>query len=391
MLCEVFCILFFLCTVFMAHYCPLVCTANLIPPTVRTKFVQVGKATPQHFRERRKVQMFHQLVLVLGLTIISLLPLNNALFVPSRNHALFRCTFSSPLVLTNSLTSSDISVPEIFDDVVNSRYACTRFQRNDGTISDAHNATGSISDSKVVEAAIECLDIARRSPSGFNAQPYKFIVVHSKANKEAVAKFCLGRNADRIRDSDCTIVFLADKESLRGYRRFNKFLDEGVTRTSKSPPGPWAKRKIQLLILLFSSGWPLPRIIASPISFAIRAAVSCVSVITRRKILVPSLASADTWSTKNTMLVAMTYMLACTSRGLATCPMEVYNIGGLRKVLRVPKRYGIPLIVSTGQPYLRKQDECQDDVGMEHGTVSGKGMTRRFPKEEMIMDDFFTN
>jgi Nitroreductase len=333
----------------------------------------------------------HRIVLILGQIVVSILPSYSALFVPIRNYAMHRYRLSSPLVLGNSLASSDVSVSEIFDGVVNSRYACTRFQRNDGTISDTHNATASVSDSKVVETAVECLDVARRSPSGFNAQPYKFIVVHSKSKKEAVAKYCLGRNADRVRDSDCTVIFLSDKESLRGYKRFKNFLNKGVTRTSNNSPGPWAKRKIQLLILLFSSGWPLPRILGNPISFVVRTAVSCVSVITRRRILVPSLASADTWSTKNTMLVAMTYMLACTSRGLATCPMEGYNIGGLRKVLKVPKRYGIPLIVSTGQPFLRKQDECQDDVGMEHGTVSGKGMTRRFPKEEMIIYNIFTS
>mmetsp|Transcript_952 Transcript_952/g.1662 ORF Transcript_952/g.1662 Transcript_952/m.1662 type:complete len:347 (-) Transcript_952:1285-2325(-) len=338
-----------------------------------------------------KKMIFHRVALAIGLHLVLIVPCISALYVPIRNYVKLRYGLSSPLMQTknNSLTSDHVSLSEIFDDVVNSRYACTRFHRNEGTISDIHNATASISNPKLVETATECLDLARRSPSGFNAQPYKFIVVHSKSNKEAVANFCLGRNADRVRDSDCTIIFLSDKQSARSYKRFNNFLDEGVSRTSKSPPGPWAKRKIQLLILLFSSGWPLPRILANPMSFVTRTAVSCVSVLTRRKILVPSLASADTWSTKNTMLVAMTYMLACTSRGLATCPMEGFNVGGLRKVLRIPKRYGIPLIVSTGQPFLRKQEECHDDVGMEHGTVSGRGMTRRYPKEEMIMDDFF--
>lgn len=312
---------------------------------------------------------------ITGITLILLFPFTKALHVPIRNHAKYVCGGSRSVIALDSALNSEIATSEIFDSIVYSRYACTRFHRNDDTISDSQNVSGSVSNAKNVELAIECLDVARRSPSGFNAQPYKFIVVHSKAEKEVVARFCLGRNADRVRDSDCTIIFLSDKECLRGYKRFNKFLDEGVTRTTSSLPSKWKKRKIQMLILLFSSGWPVPRIIANPLSFFVRTSIACVSIVTRRKILVPSLASADTWSTKNTMLVAMTYMLACASRGLVTCPMEGYNNGGIRKALKIPKRYGIPLIVSTGLPY-RKEDDSQDDVGMKHGAVADKGMTR---------------
>eukprot|EP00523_Entomoneis_sp_CCMP467_P009195 CAMPEP_0168737690 /NCGR_PEP_ID=MMETSP0724-20121128/10527_1 /TAXON_ID=265536 /ORGANISM="Amphiprora sp., Strain CCMP467" /LENGTH=115 /DNA_ID=CAMNT_0008784969 /DNA_START=95 /DNA_END=442 /DNA_ORIENTATION=- len=48
-------------------------------------------------------------------------------------------------------------------------------------------------------------------------------------------------------------------------------------------------------------------------------------------------------------MVAMTYMLCCASRGLATIPMEGINAWGIKHVLRIPQgRYAIPLIVSTG-------------------------------------------
>jgi uncharacterized membrane protein YgcG len=182
---------------------------------------------------------------------------------------------------------------------------------------------------------------------------------------------------------------------------------------------------MQIFILLFSSGYPLPRFLSIPISLGTKIGLSIISVITRRKILLPSIASAETWSSKNTMLVAMTYMLACSSRGLATCPMEGYNVGGIRKVLNIPRRYSIPLIVSTGLPYVREvEDEGFDDVGIEHGpntninintnTIlssddsgsggksgngsgnrngSGKGRssgsTRRYPMEEVIFVDEF--
>merc|ERR1719162_464834 len=98
-----------------------------------------------------------------------------------------------------SKLSSSTAV-QAFDDVVMNRYACTRFHRHEevpatNTGKTTHlnkkSPPASKSNSEVVDNAIRCLDIARRAPSGFNAQPYKFVVVHSPLRKEQVAKYCL--------------------------------------------------------------------------------------------------------------------------------------------------------------------------------------------------------
>merc|ERR1711862_446682 len=95
--------------------------------------------------------------------------------------------------------------------------------------------------------------------------------------------------------------------------------------------------------------------------------------------------SADTWSTKNTALMAMTMMLACTSRGLATCPMEGIDAGGVRRALNIPRgRYSIPLIVSTGKPYNEDESTSEDgadDVGMNQSP--------RFPFEDVVYGNSF--
>lgn len=282
---------------------------------------------------------------------------------------------------TNELYSS-------FNEIVQSRFACTRYQRNDNTTSNPESPTASKSCTKIVQTAKECLNLARRSPSGFNAQPYRLLLVSSVESKEKLAKYCLGRNADRVRDSDCSVVFLADKECWRDYKRFASFLDASTSFANKR--NKWPRRKLQALVLLFSSGWPFPRIISNPLSFLVRCGVSVVSVLSRRKILVPSLATSDTWASKNTMLVAMTYMLACTSKGLRTTPMEGYNIGGIRKVLNIPRRYSIPLIVSTGLEYKRNESEMDqdwaDDAGMEHGSGVSR-LTPRYLMEDVIFEN----
>jgi nitroreductase len=300
-----------------------------------------------------------------------------------------------------SSPSQETPVETSVDAAIMGRYACTRFRRNEAAIAPTKTSendssissidtTATISDPQVVKEAMHCLEMARRAPSGFNAQPYKFILVHSKEKKEALSKYCLGRNANRILDSECTLVCLADKQVGKTLSHYASTI-LGQNKKSSSKFSKFMVRKTQGLILLFSSGWPIPQFLGIPISFGIRLGVAMVSVLTGRRILVPSLSSAETWSTKNTMLVAMSYMLGCSSRGLATCPMEGYNAGGIRRALGIPRRYAIPLIISTGHDYhiaAAKTDDEPDDVGMSHGS-QGRGATSRYPAHEVVFANSF--
>ena len=71
-------------------------------------------------------------------------------------------------------------------------------------------------------------------------------------------------------------------------------------------------------------------------------------------------------------MVAMTYMLACTSKGLATIPMEGINACGIRKVIQAPGRYAIPLVVATGLPLSEPN-----------------ALSERYPIEEVVFGDTF--
>jgi nitroreductase len=242
----------------------------------------------------------------------------------------------------------------------------------------------------VVQTAYECLDLARRAPTGFNAQPYKLLLVSSPEQKAKMARYCIGHNAHRVRDSECTAVFLADRQVLNAFGDYKKTLLGATGNNNNTTWKGWKLVKLQVLIGMFSSGFPFPKWISGPLSFGIRFGMRVVSWITRGWLPVPTLSSSETWSQKNTMLVAMTYLLACTSRQLATCPMEGYMAWGIRQSLGIPRRYTIPLIVATGKPYIRSTPtkSTKDDAGMTHGL--GKDMaTPRFAKEQMIYGDVF--
>lgn len=308
---------------------------------------------------------------------------------------------------SSSSSSSSLSPAQHFDDIVLNRYACTRFERYDGITTTTE--IPSPSNPNVIQQAFRCLDLARRAPSGFNVQPYKLLMVSTLQQKQKLARYCIGHNAHRVRDSDCTAVFLADREVVRTmgatYRSLLLSHHKNSNNKRKQQRPWWKLFKIQAVISLFSSGYPsCPRIVAVPISFGVRLAMSCLSVMTFRRLVLPSLSSAETWTTKNTMLVAMTYMLGCTSRGLVTCPMEGYNAGGVRRALNIPRRYSIPIIVSTGHAYRRvrpKEDaaaaradnypDSSDDMGMTHASPGSNYSTPRYEFNDIVYQDTFGN
>lgn len=209
-----------------------------------------------------------------------------------------------------------------FEDVVLNRRSAKSFQRFDGSDSSTGKPTASKSDPRVVQQALHCLDLARRTPTAYNSQPYKVVLVHSQEQKLALSRYCLGPNAARVLDSDCTAIFLADRQIFRTLSRYRQFVEAIRESTGRKPLQRKAVWQTYFYILLFSSGWPLPRFLAAPITFVVRTAFAFVNIFTRWFYPMPSLANAETWSSKQVMMVAMTYILGCTSLGLATLPME---------------------------------------------------------------------
>lgn len=269
-----------------------------------------------------------------------------------------------------SLSSKDRG--SIFDSIVRERNACKSFQRFDRKGRDA--LVASFPDPAVVEQSLQCLEIARLAPSAFNTQPYKVVLVTTPEQKAALSKGCLGPNVRRVLDADCTAVFLADRQVFRTLRYYRKFISNKSDR-------PFTRKYLlvtQFYITLFSSGYPLPRLLASPVSFLVRTALSLMNIFSTLlfQYPLPSLANAETWASKQATLVAMTYMLGCTARGLATIPMEGINAGKIRRGLSIPSRYAIPLIVSTGK-------------ALVNDSSAEKLAERRYPMEDVIFCENF--
>lgn len=262
-------------------------------------------------------------------------PTNRQLFRPC---SAATAGFSNDVVDGEQQAASGILNSMTLDEAILNRYSCKKFRRYrqeniTSSISEFVPAmnkeplltlpSASESDPSVVQRSIESLNLARRTPTAFNTQPYKVVLITSSEQKMAISQYCLGPNRQKVRDSDCTAIFLADKQIMRTFPLFRQFITNMGIKKKYRPLTAKALLKMQLYVTIFSSGYPLPRFISSTVSFVVRTCMAWMHFISKWcNYPLPSLSNAETWSSKQVMMVAMTYMLACTARGLATAPME---------------------------------------------------------------------
>jgi nitroreductase len=95
----------------------------------------------------------------------------------------------------------------------------------------------------------------------------------------------------------------------------------------------------------------------------------------------PSIDGIEAWGCKNTALVVQSYVLAATSFDLATSIMEGYDTRRMRELLRIPDRYGVPMVVATGYEYHEEREADQYE----------KSGTRRLGLNELVFCNTFGN
>jgi len=88
----------------------------------------------------------------------------------------------------------------------------------------------------------------------------------------------------------------------------------------------------------------------------------------------PEIEPVQAWSYKNTALAIQSFVLAATSHGLQTSIMEGFDPRQAKEILRIPDRYGIPMMVATGYEYEPEEEAAR---------------TPRLDLEEVVFGDTF--
>lgn len=152
----------------------------------------------------------------------------------------------------------------------------------------------------------ELFELVKLSPSSYNLQPWKFIVVRNYENKKRLGKCANGQRY--VEGASAVVVVLGSTHP--------ESQAEGIAADRMAKGTMDAEKK-----KLFD------------------AAVSGIS---------EDKARARIWTVKSASLAAMTLMLAAKNVGLASCPMEGFDGDCIRKDFGVPDDYEVVMLVTLG-------------------------------------------
>lgn len=185
------------------------------------------------------------------------------------------------------------------------------------------------------ETLIQLLELANAAPSGFNLQPWEFLIVRDPEIKKQLHPIAM--NQEQILQAPAIIVFIANPDAWKTYAtilqrgRDSGWLSERAqTYYSKTTKIAFKTGPLGLFGLAKKIGIPLVR---------------CFKPIPN---VITSKAQARQYVNTHTMLAAATYMIAAKSLGLDTCPMQGFDESKLKKCLKIPSSKSIPVIIPTG-------------------------------------------
>ncbi|MGM0767288.1 MAG: nitroreductase family protein [Pseudomonadota bacterium] len=182
----------------------------------------------------------------------------------------------------------------------------------------------------------DCLELATLAPNSSNLQPWEFFVVQSPELRGKLAKACLNQNAARTAPVLIGIVARTDTWRAHARQALKEWPEDklpGIVEkyyTRIAPihynQGPFgllglAKKTAGLFVGLSR---PVPRGPYSP---------------TEMKI----------WATKSTALAAENLMLALRAHGFDSCPMEGFDECRVRKLLKVPRKGLVVMVLAAGR------------------------------------------
>jgi nitroreductase len=224
------------------------------------------------------------------------------------------------------------------------------------------------------------------SPSGFNLQPTHMLLLRSPQIKSTLSKHAmLGfGNQYRTNDASAIAVFCADLEpSKRIDRIFDMERKSGIREDG------------YLAVLRVASSFLTGE--SSTLSHNNSDGASThVSTFLKRTFTdalspvqpMPTMENVESWSYKNAGIMAQMYTMSATAHGLSTCMMEGFDARRAKEILRIPDRYGIPLMVATGYDYGAVTPvvhaDLDESLNLEYEEESGgEEKCKRTPRLEM--------
>ncbi|HEY0379237.1 MAG TPA: nitroreductase family protein [Pyrinomonadaceae bacterium] len=174
-------------------------------------------------------------------------------------------------------------------------------------------ATAHFTDEEVPEEYLNAiLALGCQAPSGYNLQPWRFIVVREASNRRRLQQVAF--NQAKVTEAPVVIIALGMKEEWK--ERAGEVFREGARETED-----WQRARDR--------------------------AVKAVSGV-----------PAGTWVNRHTMIALTTMMLVAEAYGFDTAPMEGFDAAGVRAAFDVPEEAEVCALLAIGRaappdkPYL---------------------------------------
>jgi len=209
----------------------------------------------------------------------------------------------------------------------------TEFEEVLRTRRSVHEYTDEPLDDETIESIFERVAL---SPSGYNLQPWEFLVLRDDENKQALRE--VAYDQEHVTDAAAAVVVLGNKDpAAHAEPVFDDWLENGY----------------------------IPDENVRDTLFENVEGMAEMSEGERR-----------VWTTRSTALAAMTLMFTAWDEGVATCPMEGFDADGVTETFDVPDGYEPVMLVTMGYPA-----EGADDIENDR-------KTRRPPEEIVHYEEF---
>ncbi len=168
-------------------------------------------------------------------------------------------------------------------------------------------ATSSFKSDPVPEKYLEAiLRFGAQAPSGYNLQPWRFVVVRDAANRERLQKAAMDQS--KVGEAPVVIIAFAIKDDWKNY--MDAIFREGVRRgTGKAE----MVEKIENVVNEFLGSFPAP-----------------------------------VWLNRHTMIAFTTMMLVAEAYGLDTAPMEGFDPAAVKKEFGLPQESEVVALLAVG-------------------------------------------
>jgi nitroreductase len=181
-----------------------------------------------------------------------------------------------------------------------------------------------------------CLELALLAPNSSNLQAFEFYWVRSPEKRAALVAACFAQNAAATAAELVVCVGRIDKVFPHARQMLSILANAGV-------PAAVTDYYKKIVPLAYFTG---PLSLAAPFKWLLFSLVGIFRPMPREPLGKPGL---KLWAAKSAALACENFMLAASSHGFDTCPMEGLDSRRVKDILGIPRSSVVVMAISVGK------------------------------------------